>query len=1061
MQRAANRAPYVTPCDLARSAWDPNRLLHFNPQLSEEAVASLHAGVLEWLQLCVLEDKLERMCKAAVAGMVQEVERELQDVGRDWDVADHPQWLVFEVEQRLQIRRLQFKTAEFLMRSRPTCTSSVDEQEVTRILGVITQLNMGEGKTRVIIPMIVLEMAKPERLVRLHFLSQLLSEGYDYLHLHLTASLMCRRLCLLPFHRDVHLHAVADSFERIYQELLRCQRSGGVLIVAPEHRLSLQLKWLEMRRAANDLEAPSSPAAALVTSLPKLESLPYYDVLDESDEILRHKYQLIYAIGAAEALPSGPQRWVVAEAVLKQLQTSKAVREVLKTTDVAKRTCTLAARGAGTFDEIRLLPGVALDAKREELLRALCAAVLAEPPYPMRWLLKHSACFETITEFVTDPTCSLEQLEAQQKVPNVQRDHLLALRGLLACGLLEHCLSRRHRVDFGIDRRDAGRRKVAVPFRGSDTPAERAEYAQVCDHLPLTLSIWPCSTYTALLSYPPQPDTLIIFTLLAYYDDGLSRAEISEAALKLLQQGPSARKAEYDLWLESARPTMSEAQLEAIDSVEKLDLSSEVQLAILHQVYRHNLEAINYWLNSCVLPRETIQFPHRFVTNAWNLTDNKTADVIGFSGTKDNRLLLPLHVTQETPDEPAMISTDGKMLRLMLGNETTFVLDQGPELARAVIDLAVKQDTVALIDAGAGMAGYKNSSVANMIMAVLDKGSRLQGVIYFEVKQQAWFILDRRGHQCPLAASPIHERDAFVFFDESRCRGADMKLNADARATVTVGPDMCKDKIMQAIMRMRGLDRGQGAIFAVPYELAPRIRTAAALNAAATIKSKHLLSWVMHNTVNATAAGKPEWGSQGAHFCTTAMHPDLRLLDEKLELTDLYAGAMEQTHVYAQVVKTSVAFMQRVGAASPDCLPSKLLALPLQMLMNDITQRVKELGSDIVIRCTGLDEECERELETERELEREVERQLDRMAPRSETPASNIRLLLESKTIPELLFSGVLPLKDAVSKWLPELNAIDWSKCSIWVTKNFIQTVTTLQGAPIQSLGEYLRPVDV
>ena len=506
---------------------------------------------------------------------------------------------------------------------------------------------------------------------------------------------------------------------------------------------------------------------------------------------------------------------------------------------------------------------------------------------------------------------------------------------------------------------------------------------------------------------------------------------------------------------------MSEAQLAAIDSVEKLDLSSEVQLAILHQVYRHNLEAINYWLNSCVLPRETIQFPHRFVTNAWNLTNNKTADVIGFSGTKDNRLLLPLHVTQQTPDEPAMMSTDGKMLRLMLGNETTFVLDQGPELARAVIDLAVKQDTVALIDAGAAMAGYKNSSVANMIMEVLDKGSRLQGVIYFEVKQQAWFILDRRGHQCPLAASPIHERDAFVFFDESRCRGADMKLNADARATVTVGPDMCKDKIMQALGRMRGLDRGQGVIFAVPYELAPRIRTAAGLNAAATIKSKHLLSWAMHNTVNATAAGKPEWGSQGAHFCTTAMHPDLRLLDEKLELTDLYAGAMEQTHVYAQVVKTSVAFMQRVGAASPDCLPSKLLAPPLQMLMNDITQRVKELGSDIVIRCTGLDEECERELETERELEREVERQLDRMAPRSETPVRNIRLLLESKNIPELLFSGVLPLKDAVSKWLPELNAIDWSKCSIWVTKNFIQTGTTLQGAPIQSLGEYLRPVDV
>ena len=83
----------------------------------------------------------------------------------------------------------------------------------------------------------------------------------------------------------------------------------------------------------------------------------------------------------------------------------------------------------------------------------------------------------------------------------------------------------------------------------------------------MTAYPWPylnsalCSPYTALCCPIPQPDTLIIFTLLAYYDDGLSRAEISEAALKLLQQGPSARKAEYDLWLESARPTMSEAEL--------------------------------------------------------------------------------------------------------------------------------------------------------------------------------------------------------------------------------------------------------------------------------------------------------------------------------------------------------------------------------------------------------------------------------------------------------------------------------------------------------------------
>lgn len=33
----------------------------------------------------------------------------------------------------------------------------------------------------------------------------------------------------------------------------------------------------------------------------------------------------------------------------------------------------------------------------------------------------------------------------------------------------------------------------------------------------------------------------------------------------------------------------------------------------------------------------------------------------------------------------------------------------------------------------------------------------------------------------------IHERDAFVYFDESRCRGADMKFRTDARAALARG----------------------------------------------------------------------------------------------------------------------------------------------------------------------------------------------------------------------------------------------------------------------------------
>ncbi len=131
-----------------------------------------------------------------------------------------------------------------------------------------------------------------------------------------------------------------------------------------------------------------------------------------------------------------------------------------------------------------------------------------------------------ILRFVVEPS---EEFQGDMGLSKTQIDQLLALRGLLAYGVLEHCLCRRHRVDFGINRasmtKDVNQKKIqnhqktrriAVPFRASDTPAVRAEYI--------------------------HPDTMIVFTHLAYYDDGISKPEMLEAIqilLKLGQKCPS------------------------------------------------------------------------------------------------------------------------------------------------------------------------------------------------------------------------------------------------------------------------------------------------------------------------------------------------------------------------------------------------------------------------------------------------------------------------------------------------------------------------------------------
>lgn len=59
---------------------------------------------------------------------------------------------------------------------------------------------------------------------------------------------------------------------------------------------------------------------------------------------------------------------------------------------------------------------------------------------------------------LTDPTLNARTIISKDPVlsllPDDKRDQLLAARGLLACGLLVHCLQSRHRVKHGVNRCD-------------------------------------------------------------------------------------------------------------------------------------------------------------------------------------------------------------------------------------------------------------------------------------------------------------------------------------------------------------------------------------------------------------------------------------------------------------------------------------------------------------------------------------------------------------------------------------------------------------------------------
>jgi hypothetical protein len=105
-----------------------------------------------------------------------------------------------------------------------------------------------------------------------------------------------------------------------------------------------------------------------------------------------------------------------------------------------------------------------------------------------------------------------------------------------------------------------------------------------------------------------------------------------------------------------------------MDDVMKLDTSNSQQMELMHAHFSHNMAAVDFWLNSCIFPTETQQYPQRLVANAWNLADNPRGMVVGFSGTDDNHRLLPWNMKQDLNVEDTLRATNGKMLAVILDN---------------------------------------------------------------------------------------------------------------------------------------------------------------------------------------------------------------------------------------------------------------------------------------------------------------------------------------------------------------------------------------------------------
>jgi hypothetical protein len=166
----------------------------------------------------------------AIPGSGSTLLKELLNCGHiGWEVEDYPEWLLFEIENNLLIRPAQAQIAKEMLAPSTGKNS-------------IMQLNMGEGKSSIIVPIVAATLAKRQLLPRVIVLPALATQMFHILRHKLGGLLNCK-VVSLPFSRSFRLSpAEADTIGTIYKD---CLSDKCVVLCQPEHLLSFDLLGIE------------------------------------------------------------------------------------------------------------------------------------------------------------------------------------------------------------------------------------------------------------------------------------------------------------------------------------------------------------------------------------------------------------------------------------------------------------------------------------------------------------------------------------------------------------------------------------------------------------------------------------------------------------------------------------------------------------------------------------------------------------------------------------------------------------------------------------------------
>lgn len=758
--------------------------------------------------------------------------KELQTINRyAQDTSSFPDAVLLEIEQDLCLRSNQVEIAQ-KMRKPPKNTNAV------------MQLNMGEGKSSVIIPILSASLAQGKKLIRVFVGKHQMKQMVDTMTAAM-GGLLNRRIFYMPFNREQKLKPA--NIKQLSRTLHQCRDLGGILLLQPEHHLSLKLSAC--------LNEDTAQTMKLVEIL-KFFQNESRDIIDEIDENLSPTYELVYTIGSQVAIDFAPDRWVLVQGLLDLYQ---SLNDPTNTKNPKKNIDKIqflrGKRGPDAYPEIRFLTAEMACKSIETVAKRLRYRSI--PGLPIAGY--SAAVKKAIFQFISKPKPKDEPIKAIQELNQPTQSAIALVRGFVAGDLLQVAFARkRWRVDYGCDFERKPATRLAVPFAAKDVPKPRSEFSNA--------------------------DVVILFTQLSYYYSGL-RKEDAKELIELMQRADDGRTV-YQSWF--PKTSGMSPELRRLNSV---NLQDEKQFEKeFYPKIQFCKKAIDHFLSHIVFPKELRAYRQHIAASGWDLGEQKPNPTTGFSGTTDLCAVLPLSMMLQ--QVPSQEHTNALVLNHVLDPQNTVVslhrrlksttTDSGTMVKEIIADKAIR----VILDVGAQIITFTNEAIAKHWLWERRNDTSIEAVVFFNTAGEL-SVIDRYGRTMPLKTSVFERRleACVVFLDEAHTRGTDLRLPRDYRAAVTLGVGLTKDRLMQgknlclviaclllegveltwwiACMRMRNLGHGQTLTFYVSFDIESDIRQRLHLEAEEPITTASIIHWSIAQTTNGLTRLMPYWAKQG------------------------------------------------------------------------------------------------------------------------------------------------------------------------------------------------------